>query len=78
MDECDYHCMWHTVEEMIQHHRQVPQFHGKVSPVCVFVCLLLIVGETASGDQLSIPGVTVIVLVYTQAVNSPVIVESRN
>ncbi|KAK2173892.1 hypothetical protein NP493_846g00029 [Ridgeia piscesae] len=29
VDECDYHCMWHTVEEMLQHNRQVPQFHGK-------------------------------------------------
>lgn len=28
-DECDYHCMWHTVEAMLQNNKRVPQFHGK-------------------------------------------------
>ncbi|KAK2173891.1 hypothetical protein NP493_846g00028 [Ridgeia piscesae] len=28
-DDCDYHCMWHTVEELRHDNNPVPQFHGK-------------------------------------------------
>ena len=27
--DCSYHCMWQTVEEMEARHGQIPQFHGK-------------------------------------------------
>ena len=36
-DDCDYHCMWHTVEELRQNNDPVPQFHGKVSDPNIYM-----------------------------------------